>query len=418
MGRTFYDADGRPIRFDGVTLDITDRRRSEDALRDAKNQAEQASRAKDEFLAQLSHELRTPLTPVLMTATELSEDDKLPFDVREQLKMISRNVELEARLIDDLLDLTRIARGKLALRLGTCDLHSLLRLTVEIVDEETREKRIELTLDLDAARSHLTGDPARLQQVFWNLLRNAVKFTPDGGHVRIHSRDYGEPGVDGSGGLRIEVGDDGIGFDPAVAESLFLPFERGSAAQAHRYPGLGLGLAIARAIVDLHGGRIFAASAGPGRGATFTVELPGARPIPDSVVQPMDPLGAARGNRPTLRLLVVEDHESTRDVLTRLLQRAGHQVTTASNVAEALAAAENKKFDLVISDLGLPDGTGLELMEQLRARHGLRGIALSGYGMDEDRRRTSAAGFIAHLIKPVQIKELRGVLDQFETLAK
>ncbi len=415
IGRTFYEADGQPIRFDGVTLDVTERKRAEVALNAAKETAEAASRAKDHFLAQLSHELRTPLTPVLMTATALRDDDALPDAVREQLAMVARNVSLEARLIDDLLDLTRITRGKLDLRAEPCDLHSLLGNVVEIVREEAREKQIDLVLDLKAQRHQLTGDPARLQQVFWNLLRNAVKFTNDGGQIRL--RSHNSAPLEGSGGeadFCVEVSDNGIGFDPAAAKRLFRPFEQEG---DHHFGGLGLGLAIAHAIVDLHGGSIRAESAGSGRGATFTVELPGA-----VAVETQRPRVDRESSPPTagedsMRLLLIEDHAATCEVLSRLLRKAGHDVTTAGSVAEARAAAGRADFDAVISDLGLPDGTGIELMIHLRDTHGLGGIALSGYGMDEDLRRSREAGFSVHLVKPVDIDELKRALRRVKAIA-
>jgi PAS domain S-box-containing protein len=413
IGRTFYDADGQPIRFDGVTLDITEHKRSENALREAKEQAERASRAKDDFLAQLSHELRTPLTPVLMIAEALREDSAMPAFAREQLETIARNVALEARLIDDLLDLTRITHGKLALRAESCDVHKLLELVVEIVGEEAREKSIELRLELAAQRNQLSGDPARLQQVFWNLVRNAVKFTPEGGHVRIRSYDTAATKGEADARLCIEVSDDGVGFDPSMAERLFKPFERGTAMHDPRFSGLGLGLAIARAIVDLHGGIIRAESAGIDRGATFTVELPEVLRVSKAPASNGASMGQAIEPDPILRLLIVEDHAPTRDVVSRLLRRNGHHVTTAESVATALSAAKKETFDLVISDLGLPDGTGVELMTQLRDHHGLRGIAVSGYGTEEDMRRTAEAGFVAHLVKPVDLKEVRRAIRQF-----
>lgn len=393
---------GRVLRWFGTNTDITE-------LRAAREQAEAASRAKDNFLAQLSHELRTPLTPVLMAATALRDDDKLTADARAQLAMMARNVALEARLIDDLLDLTRIARGKLSLRSEPCDLHSLLGNVVEIIREDAREKEITIELDLAAPHHYLTGDPARLQQIFWNLLRNAVKFTPAGGRVRLRTRDCGRTRDEreGRGGcLRVEVNDDGIGFDPASSARLFQPFEQ---ADGPRFGGLGLGLAIAHALTDLHGGTISASSPGKGQGATFTVELPGA------VAPPAGAAGAGgaaveTAPEPPLRLLLVEDHKATREVLGRLLEKAGHHVFAARTVAEARAAAGREHFDAVISDLGLPDGTGVELMAHLRDRYGMRGIALSGYGMDEDLRRSSEAGFALHLVKPIDAEELRRAL--------
>jgi CheY-like chemotaxis protein/anti-sigma regulatory factor (Ser/Thr protein kinase) len=281
-----------------------------------------------------------------------------------------------------------------------------------MISVEAREKRIHLVLDLSATQVRLHADPARLQQVFWNLIRNAVKFTPEGGRVQI--RTSNSPGVasapPGTSLLTIEVADTGIGFEPGSTPLRFQPFERGH-AQDVRFPGLGLGLTIARAIIDLHGGRIHATSEGPSRGACFTVELPGA--VRPATVAGEPAHGKAHGPLPALRLLVVEDHDATRDVLARLLRREGHTVAAAASVTEALATAGKQTFDLVLSDLGLPDGTGLELVAELRARHGLLGIALSGYGMDEDLRRSHDAGFFAHLIKPVEVKELRRTLTAF-----
>lgn len=409
-----FSQSGEFLGYIGSVIDIQERKEAELALREAKEQAERASRAKDDFLAQLSHELRTPLTPVLMTAAALCEDESLPPAVREQLGMIGRNIALEARLIDDLLDLTRVTRGKLTLRAEPCESHSLLGHVVEMVRDEAREKRLNISLELQAVHSQLNGDPARLQQVFWNLLRNAVKFTPPAGHIRVRSYD-GAPDVaeDRARRLCIEVSDNGIGFTPEAGERIFEPFEQGMAANDQRFPGLGLGLAIARAIVDLHGGRIRARSAGPGQGATFTVELPVVPRLATAVMVDARP-GARPAHEgesePPMRLLVVEDDQATLQVLTRLLTRAGHRVTPATTITEARDAAARESFDAVVSDVGLPDGTGFELMEHLHAAHGLRGIALSGFGMEDDVQRSARAGFAAHLVKPVEINDLRRAL--------
>lgn len=395
----------------GSVLDIHERKELEDTLRQAKEHAESASRAKDTFLAQLSHELRTPLTPVLMTASALREDETLPGHVREQLEMIERNVGLEARLIDDLLDLTRITRGKLVLRAEQCNVHSLLWHVLEIVKEEAREKKIELAIALDASRNVLDGDPTRLQQLFWNIARNAVKFTGVGGRIRVATSNV--PAPDGTGQqIRVQVSDDGIGFAPELGIQIFEPFERG-VSDDQRFPGLGLGLAIARAIADLHHGQIRAESLGQNRGATFTVDLPvtsGTLPIPANAPELPPP---AEVETP-LRLMVVEDHAPTLQVIARMLRRAGHSVKTASSLAQARELATRETFDAVLSDVGLPDGTGVELMTELRANHGLRGIALSGYGMEEDVKRSLEAGFVAHLVKPVEVHELRRALGRLQ----
>lgn len=399
------------ILFVGFLRDITNRKAAEEKLRAAKEAAETALRSKDNFVAALSHELRTPLTPVLLCTAALREDERLPGDVRGQMAMMERNIALEARLIDDLLDLTRINRGKFRLRTEPCDTHSLLHHALEIVRDEARAKRIALDLDLGAERFGVTGDPARLQQVFWNLLRNAVKFTDSGGRVAIQTRD--EVAKDC---LVITISDTGVGFAPEAAEQIFQPFEQAGRDGDHGLGGLGLGLTIARAIVDLHGGTIQARSRGPGEGATFTVEFP------DPILAPHGML-TADVNQPEdrevftpRRILLVEDHEPTLSVLTRLLTHAGHEVIPVQSVAAAQAAAESQGFDVLVSDLGLPDGTGWELMISLRARYpNLPAVALSGYGMDEDQQRTREAGFATHLVKPVDFDQLRHALQRLDT---
>ncbi|MEO6875252.1 MAG: ATP-binding protein [Opitutaceae bacterium] len=387
-------------------LKEVDLRRANEDLKIARCAAEQANRAKDDFLAALSHELRTPLTPVLLVATALREDVRLPPDVRAQLGMVERNIAVEARLIDDLLDVTRIAHGKLNLYPELCDAHSLIGLAIEIVAESARFKHIAIECEFNAHQSGVVVDSARFQQVIWNLLRNSVKFTPPDGKIKI--RTSNAPGADGKSGLTIEVVDTGVGLAAHDLEKIFQPFDQGSLASDHRSGGVGLGLAIARAVVDLHGGRISAQSPGPNCGATFRVELPGAVERPPGIIERLAP-PAVRPILP-LRLLLVDDHPSTLNVLSRLLERDGHHVTVAATLAEALKQANLQPFDLVISDLGLPDGTGTELMEQLRADHGLRGIALSGYGMEADIARSREAGFAAHLVKPILMNELRRVI--------
>jgi len=399
--------------FVGFIRDITERQAAEERLRTAKETAESASRAKDHFVAALSHELRTPLTPVLLSAAALRQDGRLPLEVRGQMAMIERNIALEARLIDDLLDLTRITRGKFQLRSEACDAHSLLAHAIDIVRDDARAKNLEVHLDLAAAHSGVTGDPARLQQVFWNLLKNAVKFTAPGGKITIHTRDDAAQDR-----LVVEVSDTGLGFTPEAAERIFQPFEQEGRGGDHRLGGLGLGLAIARAIVDLHGGVIRAGSPGAGQGATFTVVLPGATLPPQGMLTADVHDRAATGVTESRRILLVEDHEPTLEVLSRLLTRAGHQIIPAQSVEAAKKAASNGAYDMLISDLGLPDGTGLDLIAALREdRPNLPAIALSGYGMEDDLRRTREAGFAAHLVKPVDFDQLRAALHKLGSAA-
>jgi len=401
-----YDQQGKVLRWFGTNTDVTQQRELSDELARAKESAEDANRAKDHFLAALSHELRTPLTPALMTAAALRHDVRLPEEVRADLAMIERSIGLESRLIDDLLDLTRLARGKLPLRSIRCDLHSLLGHAIDIVRDEAQTKRITLELQLRASRFGLTGDSARVQQVFWNLLKNAVKFTPEGGRVQVRTRDR-------EGHFCLEVSDTGIGFATDSSERLFQPFEQADREHSHRFGGLGLGLAIARAVVDLHGGTIRAHSEGPSRGATFTVEFPGAAEPPPGLTREHNGYGEKVTLSRSLRILLVEDHEPTLAVLSRLLARSGHTVLAANNIASAMATAASHSFDAVVSDLGLPDGTGQQLMTQLRIdRPKLRGIALSGYGMEEDQMRSREAGFVRHLVKPIEFEQLTRALQE------
>jgi signal transduction histidine kinase/CheY-like chemotaxis protein len=395
--------------------DITEHKIAERNLKKAKDEAERANKAKDDFLAVLSHELRTPLTPVFMMTTALCEDERLPQEVRQQLGMMQRNIALETRLIDDLLDITYVSRGKLKLHTQTCDAHSLISLALEIVRDEVLTKQISIERQFTAINSGLTADAARFQQIIWNLLRNAVKFTPRGGKISVRTSNQAD-------WLHIEVTDSGIGIEPAAFEKIFQPFEQGHLAGNHLYGGVGLGLAIAKAVVDLHGGKIGVHSKGSNQGATFTIKLPGAFEPPygtsEMVVDSKDSTSPSLPSKTNakgilLRILLVEDHAPTLQVISNLLARDGHQIVTAGSVADALNAAAANPLDLVVSDLGLPDGTGNFLMEKLRADYGLRGIALSGYGMEEDVTRSREAGFVTHLIKPVPISELRRVINNF-----
>jgi signal transduction histidine kinase/ActR/RegA family two-component response regulator len=371
-------------------------------------EARRANAAKDQFLAALSHELRTPLAPVLAVISSLESDEKLRREIGRELSMVRRNVELEARLIDDLLDLTRIARGKLELHCQGADLRQIAAHALQSCDaQEVQRKRLCFVIDLDASDHVVWGDPPRLTQVFWNLLRNAVKFTPEGGTIRVHSRRE-------EGEVVIEVADTGIGIAPDVLPRIFNAFEQADPAITRRFGGLGLGLAISKAIVEMHGGRLEAVSPGSGQGATFTLRLPLAPNLPSlqqtKAEEPRRDVVATG----SLRILLVEDHADTAEAMAELLSILGHQVTVAKDVATGRAAAEGALtgpgLDLVISDIGLPDGTGFDLMRELSSRHGLRGIALSGYGTEDDLRKSREAGFLRHLTKPIDLGRLREVL--------
>jgi len=341
-------------------------------------------------------ELRTPLNPVLMTITDLERDETLPEPLRQQMTVVRRNVELEARLIDDLLDSTRIANGKLQLQRSVVDARDLLCRAVAVVEGDARAKNVSLRIATCSSACPVNGDPTRLQQVFWNLLKNAVKFTPEGGSVQVDCQTVGD------GAIRVSVQDDGIGISPEDCAKIFNAFEQGATGGKHRFGGLGLGLAISEALVAMHDGTLKVHSEGPGRGATFTVELPLTREKkPDAVDHQTEFVP-----RRALRLLVVEDHEATAAVMARLLKRRGYTVTLASSISSALGILATTPIDLLISDLGLPDGTGGELMARIHATRSLPGIALSGYGTEQDVSSSRSAGFRAHLTKPVDIEML------------
>jgi PAS domain S-box-containing protein len=388
--------------------ELEERRRVEAQLRDAKDAAEAASRAKGEFLATLSHELRTPLTPVLLTVSLIESHPDLPDDVREDVATIRRNVELESQLISDLLDLTRIERGKLQLDLHDVDLHLILRSAIDICQREASAK---LTAELGAARHTVRGDGTRLQQVFWNLINNAIKFTPQQGTITVRTSNADD---DRGGGprVRVEVIDTGSGIDPLVLPKLFSAFEQGEVRAARQQAGLGLGLAISKKLTEAHGGTIAVRSAGRGRGSTFTVELPVVIGQFVRVASPVERPAVLRAAPQPLNVLLVEDHEPTLRVLEKLLRQIGHRVTGTTTVTTALAAAAQEAFDLIISDLGLPDGSGLDVMRRLRREFAGRAIALTGYGMDADVDASRAAGFTLHLTKPVDLAQLESAIDR------
>lgn len=370
-----------------------------------------ASRAKDDFLAALSHELRTPLSPVLLIAGNAAANPRLPPETRADFEMIRRNVELEARLIDDLLDLTRVTHGKLALNCRVVNIHDILQEAVSTVKADAKAKHQQLVLTFRAVNQAVSGDAVRLQQIFWNVLKNAVKFTPDGGKITVKTFDQGKT-------LIVKIIDTGIGIKPEELSRVFNAFSQGDHANggaSHRFGGLGLGLAISRMLVEMHHGSIHAESAGSGQGAAFVVELP-LVPTPDAAKLPAKPekeppAKTAILSRP-LSILLVEDHDPTRLTLAQLLRLRNYSVTTAASLAEARSLAANgKKFDLLISDIGLPDGSGYDLMTELRqASQTLQGIALTGYGMEQDLSRSEAAGFAVHLTKPIGIEPLEKAL--------
>lgn len=412
-GQRFLDRSGEPERVVGVSLDITDRKRTEAELRSAiataqaaREAAEEATKAKDHFLAVLSHELRTPLTAVI-PALNAMQPFVLP-EGKDYLEMASRNVSLEARLIDDLLDMTRIERGKMELFCEPIDLCNVIKWAADVCQSEMKSRGQHFAMQLNEAPHMVNGDPSRLQQVFWNLIQNAVKFTPPGGCLGIRATKSASHSI-------IEIQDSGAGINPEAAERIFNPFEQEGRSMTRQFGGLGLGLAISKTITEMHLGTIRASSRGKDMGTTLTVQLPllpADAIVPETQAPPQSPAKEAS----PLRILLVEDHADTARILSVVLRKAGHQVKHAGTVALGLQLAGAEQFDLLLSDLGLPDASGLDLMRQLREQ-GIKmpGIALSGYAQAEDVRRSRDAGFAQHIAKPVSVQHLLAMIDHVST---
>ena len=405
-----HDPDGNTQTVLIITEDVTERERATEELEAAKLRAEQAqadaeaaSKAKDQFMAVLSHELRNPLNPVLIIGSALLEDRRFDADTREQLEVICRNAEMASRLIDDLLDVTRITRGKVELDRRPIDLRTIIRRVMDDCMPDIEARKLEFGVDLGPVPQWVDADADRLQQVFWNLLMNAIKFTHVGGRVGIRCRREGE------GFVVAEVNDSGEGIDAEAIGSIFNAFEQGERSTTRQFGGLGLGLTISRSLVEMHGGSIQAHSQGKGKGATFTVRLP-LLPAQAGDSATLSTSEAPPPNKPTrpVRILLVEDHGDTARAICRVLSSEGHKVRVAGDVATALRLAEEQTFDLMLSDLGLPDGSGVDLMRRLRAKGvQLPGIVLSGYGQEKDIQASREAGFTAHLSKPVSLSKLK-----------
>jgi signal transduction histidine kinase/CheY-like chemotaxis protein len=379
----------------------------EDKTRDVKLRQELigANAAKDQFLALLSHELRNPLSPVIAMVGELEATIPDSPTVRDALEVIRRNVELEARLIDDLLDITRIAKGKLQLSFETICVHQIIHRAYEICREGIAAKDLEVEFRLRATDTHVEGDPARLQQVFWNLIKNSVKFTPEKGRITIETLNPTPERI------AIRIADTGMGIEPERIEKIFNAFEQGQTSITRRFGGLGLGLTISKALIDAHGGKIRVESPGKDQGSIFSLELTtvpspisgdgdGARKVPRAVLEKGADLSRHR------RVLVVDDHQDTCTGMKKMLERRGYQITVAHTAQQAVEKVRTQEFDLLISDIGLPDRSGYELMREVQSSKPLPGIALSGFGTEQDVNEARAAGFSEHLTKPINFERL------------
>ncbi|MEM6562632.1 MAG: ATP-binding protein, partial [Planctomycetota bacterium] len=399
-------ADGDPDTEDTFDADFANR-----ALRDS-------TAIQDKFLAMLSHELRTPLTPALISISQLQHTVHTDFGddprLARPIAVARRSIETEVRIIEDLLDLLRVNRGKLRVRREKFDLCAAVREVATVFEQTAEQKGVAFTIDLPDEPAAVDGDRRRLEQVFWNVLDNAVKFT-DSGSIRVVGR------LTGAGTIEVDVIDTGVGITAEALPRVFFAFEQGGSGADEdaeegdgrygrtRIDGLGLGLALSKAIVDLHNGRLRARSSGLSKGSTFTVEL--LRADHDG------PVGATPFDRTTehhagQRILLVDDHVDTASAMGRLLRKFGHEVTTVGSVASALEAIGAGAFDVLISDIGLPDGTGFDLIRQVPEPLRQRSIAVSGFGAPGDLRESASAGFREHLVKPITLEALNAAVKR------
>jgi len=401
-GTAVRDPAGRAVRMLGVGMDVTGRRRLEEELRQRAAQLADADRRKDEFLAMLAHELRNPLQP-LTNALHLlgrSHADKERF-----LAMASRQVTHLVRLVDDLLDVSRITQGKITLRKEPVRLSELVAQAVETVRPSIEPSGHSVSVSLPAEPLQLDADPARLAQVLANLLSNAAKYTPPGGSIWLTAERAGDQ-------VAIRVRDTGAGIDPELLPHVFDLFVQGDTPADRAPGGLGIGLTIVRRLVEMHGGRVEAHSAGGGRGSEFIVWLPASPPSFGEAIVPRDERKDAAPPR-GLRVLVVEDNRDSAESLAEMLGLWGHQVHIAFDGVAALELAERHRPDLVLSDIGLPGMDGYELARRLRDGRGPARavlVALTGYGRDDDKRRALEAGFDHHLVKPPDMGALEELL--------
>jgi signal transduction histidine kinase len=387
---------------------MAERRRAEAALEQQRASVEAANRTKDNFLAMLSHELRTPLTPVLAALDTLKTERQPPAELDATLAMMRRNIELESQLIDDLLDLTRITKDKLQLQFEPVDAHQAIANVTEMCASEASAKKLQVRFDLQANDFRVIADPAKFQQIIWNLFKNAIKFSGEEGVITLSSANH-LPHI-----LTIGVGDTGIGIEPEIMERIFNPFEQGERSFQRRFGGLGLGLTISKSLAQAHGASLIAKSEGLNRGATFLLTMKTAD-LEEPAAKPrvLDAQTSPKG----LRVLLVDDHPDTCAALQRLLTLRGHSVTAAHNMREALVSAGRASFDLLISDVGLPDGNGMDLLRTVRTQQPIRGIAISGFGMDADIGKSLEAGFSEHLVKPVKLEKLEAAIARVMTNA-
>lgn len=421
IGRGFYDTAGNPYRFDGITMDVTDEKHIETERenllwreKNARAEAEQANRVKDEFLATLSHELRTPLTSILGWARLLGGGGLEEEQTRRAIQTIERNAKSQAQLIEDILDVSRIISGKMRLTVRPCDLTEVVEAAIDAVRPAAEAKEIRIQRVLDSGVGLISGDFDRLQQIVWNLLSNSIKFTPKGGRVQLKLERVNSH-------VELTVADDGAGIDEETLPYIFERFRQSDSSTTRTHGGLGLGLAIVRHLVELHGGSVRADSDGLNKGAVFTLLFPLSavrsrlkmqdektriHPTAEQKIEFVCP-----PELKDLRILVVDDEADTRSLLTSIFENCRSDITSVASVKEALEVLESEKFDVLVSDIGMPNTNGYELIEKVRRlpaeKNGrIPAVALTAYARAEDRMRALSAGFQMHVPKPIEPAEL------------
>jgi PAS domain S-box-containing protein len=421
VGWTYFPVPEEGLAY-GVGREVTKRRQMEETLKLRAEELEQANHTKDEFLATLSHELRTPLTAILGWTRLLRARQFDEAGQERAVEIIERNAEAQAKLIEDLLDVSRIITGKLRLEVRPLALTPIVETAVNALRPAAEAKRLQLEPDLDIKTGPMTGDPNRLRQIITNLLSNAIKFTPDGGRIEVRLERADSY-------ARLTVRDTGTGIRAEDLPYIFERFRQADSTSTRAHSGLGLGLAIVRHLVELHGGTVQAESRGEGQGAAFTVDLPlmttqlksdgseWAQDAPEQARLKMDE-GESFGDPRALeglQVLLVEDEQDTRELVRTILEGCGARVTAVASAGEALAALEQVKPDVLVSDIGMPGENGYELIKKIRALEPERGgkvaaVALTAYAGTNDRRRALLAGFQTHLAKPVEPDELLAVV--------
>jgi signal transduction histidine kinase/CheY-like chemotaxis protein len=380
---------------------------------EARDVAERANQLKDEFLATLSHELRNPLNVVLgysellLRMPEIEQSERL----RKMAEALRRNAQSQSQLINDLLDLSRLQRGKISLNHEIVSLASIIEHSVETVRAEAAAKGVEIDLHLSDQLLIVDGDRLRLQQIAWNLLNNAVKFTPAAGRINVALNRDDDAAI-------LVVEDTGQGIEPGFLPHVFEMFRQADSSNSRRHGGMGIGLALVRQLVQLHGGTVAAESDGTNKGSRFTIRLPLASEhvlTPVSAATPLKLKSLAQRD-----FLIVDDSEDTIAMLDQLLKTSGANVTSATNGADALRLASEREFDVVLSDISMPEMDGFEFLQRLRkiaGREKIPVIAITGFGRPDDVERVRAAGFFSHLTKPLNLDALAGVLDQLANRA-